>query len=137
LLIRERFRTASPTQFVAVQHLRLQVNSTKSGTGQAWERKFLGIRINPEGKIEVAPQSVERFRNQVRELWRSCQSLSSNELRDRWRAYVKGWWQYFRLAQERRPIFAMEGWIRRHIRKCYWLRWHDWRAALRLCADWD
>lgn len=113
------------------KHLRLQVNPTKSGMGQAWERKFLGFRINPEGKIEVAPQSVERFRNKIRELWRSCQSLSSNELRDRWRAYVKGWWQYFRLAQERRPIFAMEGWIRRHIRKCFWLRWHDWRGRLK------
>jgi RNA-directed DNA polymerase len=113
------------------KHLRLQVNASKSGAGQAWERKFLGFRINSEGKIEVAPQNVERFRNKVRELWRSCQSLSSNELRDQWRKYVKGWWQYFRLAQDRRAIFELEGWIRRHIRKCFWLRWHDWRGRLR------
>jgi group II intron reverse transcriptase/maturase len=72
------------------KHLRLEVNATKSGTGRTWERKFLGFCINPEGKIEIAPQSLERFRNRVRELWRSCQSLSSNELRDQWRAYVRG-----------------------------------------------
>lgn len=113
------------------KHLRLEVNATKSGLGRAWERKFLGFRISPEGKIEIAPQNVERFRNKVRELWRSCQSLSSNELRDRWRAYVSGWWQYFSLAQERRCIFDLEGWIRRHIRKCFWLRWHDWRGRLK------
>lgn len=118
---------ASITEWIQ-KNLRLEVNATKSGIGRAWERKFLGFRINPEGKTEVAPQNVERFRNQVRELWRSCQSLSSNELRDQWRAYVRGWWQYFCLAQERRPIFALEGWIRRHIRKCFWLRWHDWRG---------
>jgi group II intron reverse transcriptase/maturase len=111
-------------------HLRLEVNATKSGMGRAWERKFLGFRIGPEGKIDLAPQSVERFRNKVRELWRSCQSLNSNELRDRWRAYVTGWWQYFSLAQERRCIFELEGWIRRHIRKCFWLRWHNWRGRL-------
>lgn len=113
------------------KHLRLEVNATKSGIGRAWERKFLGFRINRERKIEIAPQNVERFRNKVRELWRSCQSLSSNELRDQWRDYVQGWWQYFSLAQERRCIFDMEGWIRRHIRKCFWLRWHDWRGRLR------
>jgi hypothetical protein len=113
------------------KHLRLEVNVTKSGIGRAWERKFLGFRISPEGKIEIAPQNVERFQNKVRELWRSCQSLSSNELRDQWRAYVRGWWQYFSLAQERRCIFELEGWIRRHIRKCFWLRWHDWRGRLK------
>lgn len=113
------------------KHLRLEVNATKSGIGRAWERKFLGFRISPEGKIEIAPQNVERFQNKVRELWRSCQSLSSNELRDQWRAYVRGWWQYFSLAQERRCIFELEGWIRRHIRKCFWLRWHDWRGRLK------
>ena len=121
---------ASITEWIQM-HLRLEVNATKSGIGRASERKFLGFRINPEGKIEVAPQNVERFRNKVRELWRSCQSLSSNELRDQWRAYVRGWWQYACLAQERRPTFALEGWIRRHIRKCFWLRWHDWRGRLK------
>jgi group II intron reverse transcriptase/maturase len=121
---------ASITQWIQ-KNLRLEVNATKSGIGRAWERKFLGFRISPQGKIEVAPQSVERFRNKVRELWRSCQSLSSNELRDQWRAYVTGWWQYFCLAQDRRSIFAQESWIRRHIRKCFWLRWHDWRGRLK------
>ena len=113
------------------KHLRLEVNRTKSGVGRPWERKFLGFRINPQGEIEIAPQNLERFQNKVRELWRSCQSLSSKELRDQWRAYVTGWWQYFRLAQERRNIFRLEGWIRRHIRKCFWLRWHDWRGRVK------
>lgn len=112
------------------KHLRLEVNASKSGIGRAWERKFLGFRISPQGKIEIAPQNVERFKNKVRELWRSCQSLSSNELRDQWRSYVQGWWQYFCLAQERGCIFELEGWIRRHIRKCFWLRWHDWKGRL-------
>ncbi len=126
---------ASITQWVS-KHLRLEVNATKSGVGRPWERKFLGFRITPQGQIEAAPRSVERLKDRVRELWRSCQSLSSNELRDRWCAYLKGWWNYYRLASERRNIFALEGWIRRHIRKCFWLRWHDrrgrWRALRRL-----
>ena len=113
------------------QYLRLEVNAAKSGTGRPWERKFLGFRINPEGKIEVAPQSVERFKTKVREMWRSCQSQTSEQLRDRWRAYVRGWWGYYQLAEERRNIYRLEGWIRRHIRSCFWQRWHDWRGRLR------
>src|SRR5881296_3374779 len=113
------------------KHLRLEVNATKSGVGRPWERKFLGFRINPQGKIEAAPQSVERFKTKARELWRSCQSQTSVELRDRWRAYVRGWWGYFRLAEERRNLFGLEGWIRRHIRSCFWQRWDNWRGRLR------
>jgi RNA-directed DNA polymerase len=107
------------------KHLRLQVNAAKSGVGRTWERKFLGFRLNRERQIEAAPESVERFKTKVREKWRSCQSQTSNQLRDSWRQYVRGWWGYYQLAENRRPIFRLEGWIRRHIRKCFWLRWHE------------
>jgi RNA-directed DNA polymerase len=121
---------ASITNWIS-EHLRLEVNAAKSGTGRPWERKFLGFRINPEGKIKAAPQSVERFKTKVRELWRSCQSRTSEELRDAWRAYVRGWWAYYGLAEDRRNIFGLEGWIRRHIRACFWQRWDNWRGRLR------
>jgi RNA-directed DNA polymerase len=120
----------SLTEWIA-KHLRLEVNATKSGTGRPWDRKFLGFRINPEGKIEAAPPSVERFKMKVREMWRSCQSQTSEELRDAWRAYVRGWWGYYRLAEDRQNIYDLEGWIRRHIRSCFWQRWDNWRGRLR------
>lgn len=110
--------------------LRLEVNVTKSGTGRPWERKFLGFRLNREGKIEAAPESLQRFKAKVRELWRGNQSRTSNQLRDAWKQYVQGWWGYYRLAEERRKIFRLEGWIRRHIRKCFWLRWHNRKGRL-------
>jgi len=106
------------------KHLRLQVNATKSGIGRVWERKFLGFRLKRERQIEAAPESMERFKTKVRELWRSCQSRTSNQLRDAWQQYLRGWWGYYRLAEDRRSIFRLERWIRRHIRKCFWLRWH-------------
>jgi group II intron reverse transcriptase/maturase len=113
------------------KHLRLEVNATKSGIGRPWERKFLGFTINPRGAIEVSAKSVEGFREKVREMWRSCQSLSSTELRDRWRTYVRGWWAYYGLAEDRRNVLRLESWIRRHIRTCFWERWHTARGRLR------
>jgi RNA-directed DNA polymerase len=61
----------------------------------------------------------------VRKLWDKRQNGSSEELRDRWRRYIRGWWAYFKAADDRESVFRLEGWIRRHIRKCFWLRWHS------------
>jgi group II intron reverse transcriptase/maturase len=118
-------RTLTSTQGWIEKHLRLKVNEAKSGTGRVWERKFLGFQLNRKLQIGIAPESIARFKAKVRGLWRSCQSKTSNQLRDAWRSYVRGWWGYFQLVEDRRPIFWLEGWIRRHIRKAFWLRWHD------------
>ena len=140
-------RTLASIQNWIEKHLRLKVNEAKSGTGRVgqwrsqmvslsgtrsaivlrqWsERKFLGFRLNRKLQIGIAPESIERFKAKVRELWRSCQSKTSNELRDAWQSFIRGWWGYFQLAEDRQPIYRLEGWIRRHIRKCFWLRWHS------------
>ncbi len=118
-------RTLTSIQGWIEKHLRLEVNAAKSGTGRVWERKFLGFRLDRGKQIGVAPESLARFKTKVREMWRSNQSRTSNQLRDAWVRYVRGWWGYFRVAEVRRPIFCLEGWIRRHIRKCFWLRWHS------------
>ena len=111
--------------------LRLQVNKTKSGAGRPWERKFLGFRINRRKQREVSRESIARFKKKVREIWRDGRGATSRQLRDEWRRYVIGWWGYYRLAENRRQVFELEGWIRRHIRKCFWLRWHSVRGRCR------
>ena len=113
------------------KHLRLKVNEAKSGAGRPWERKFLGFRLNRQGQVEVAPESIERFKEKVREIWSEGRAVTSRQLRDEWRRQVLGWWGYYRLAEQRRGIFGLEGWIRRHIRKCFWLRWHSVRGRRR------
>ena len=106
------------------RHLRLEVSASKSGTGRPWERKFLGFTLTVTLLITIAPASLARFKDEVREKWDARQPLTSVELRDQWQRYVKGWWGYYRLAEFRRPVFDTERWIRRHIRKCFWQRWH-------------
>lgn len=107
------------------RHLRLEVSESKSGTGRVWERKFLGFQLTEKLEIGIAPKSVERYKAKVRELWKSCQSLTSEQLRDRWRAWVHGWCAYFKLAEDRRAVTRLEGWTRRRIRCCFWQRWHS------------
>ena len=117
--------------------LRLKINEAKSGTGSVGGRKFLGFSLSVEGVIEVAEKSVKRFKEKIRELWDGRQSKTNEELRDQWNRYIRGWSGYFRLAEELRDLRRLEGWIRRHIRKCFWQRWHSaGRKAASLAAAW-
>jgi group II intron reverse transcriptase/maturase len=124
-------RTLGSIQGWIEKHLRLQVNAAKSGTGEAWERKFLGFRLDRKKRIGIAPESLERFKTKVREMWDGRRSRTSNQLRDEWQRYVRGWWGYFRLAEARGPLYELEKWVRRHIRKCFWQRWHSVAGRLR------
>jgi len=118
-------RTLASIQGWIEKHLRLKVNAAKSGTGKVWERKFLGFRLDRQKRIGIAPESLARFKAKVREKWDGRRNGTSTQLRDDWNRYVRGWWGYFRLAEARSPLLELEKWARRHIRKCFWLRWHD------------
>jgi group II intron reverse transcriptase/maturase len=124
-------RTLASIQSWIEKHLRLQVNAAKSGTGRVWERKFLGFRLDRRMRIGIAPENVAKFKAKVRELWDARRNGTSKQLRDEWNQYVRGWWGYFQLAEVRYPLRDLEAWIRRHIRKCFWLRWHNRRGRLR------
>ena len=76
------------------KHLRLKVNEAKSGAGRPWERKFLGFRLSRQGQVEVAPESIARFKQKVREIWCGNRSVTSRQLRDQWRRQMLGWWGY-------------------------------------------
>ena len=118
------------TKFVA-QKLKLEVSASKSGVDRPWNRKFLGFRLAPQGIIEVSQKAIEKFREQARKLLESRQNSSSTQLRDQWQRYLRGWWEYYRLAENRKPLVAMDGWLRRHMRKCFWQRWHGVKGRLR------
>jgi group II intron reverse transcriptase/maturase len=124
-------RTLASIQGWIEKHLRLKVNAAKSGTGRVWERKFLGFRLDRKKRIGIAPESLERVKTKVRELWDGRRSGTSKQLRDDWNQYAQGWWGYYRLAEAKKPLIELEKWVRRHIRKCFWLRWHEGRGRER------
>ena len=112
------------------KRLRLRINPTKSGTGPTQGRKFLGFTLGEGGIVTIADKSLKRFKDQVRDLWDGRQSKTNLQLREQWNRYVRGWVGYFRLAEDTRSVDWIEGWIRRHIRKFYWQRWHNGKGRL-------
>lgn len=112
------------------KHLKLEVNRDKSGSGPSDQSSLLGFRLHADGRIGVAPKAVERLKERVRQSWDGRQSLTSKQLREQWQRYIRGWWNYFELADWRREVEDLSGWIRRHMRKCFWQRWHHPRGRL-------
>jgi group II intron reverse transcriptase/maturase len=112
------------------KHLKVLVNREKSGSGRSDKSSLLGFRLYTDGSIGISPKAVEKLKSQVRELWEARQSLTSKQLRDQWRRYILGWWNYFKLADRLWKVRHLSGWIRRHIRKCFWLRWKTPRGRI-------
>ena len=112
------------------KHLKVPVNREKSGSGPTEESALLGFRINAKGESSIAPGSIDRLKARVREHWEARQNLTSKELRAQWQRYIVGWWNYFKLADCQWGATDLSGWIRRHIRKCFWLRWKTPRGRI-------
>jgi group II intron reverse transcriptase/maturase len=110
------------------KELGLVVNREKSGSGPSGKSSLLGFTLYEDGRIGVSPKAVGRLKEKVRELWEARQNKNSRELREQWQRYIRGWWNYFKLADWRREVTDLSGWIRRHMRKCFWLRWHGPRG---------
>lgn len=107
------------------KQLDLEVNEDKSGTGRSEESQLLGFRIHEKGNVSPSPKALTKFKERVRQLWDARQSLTSEQLRAQWQSYITGWWNYFGYANWCRQVKALSGWIRRHMRKCFWQRWHN------------
>jgi RNA-directed DNA polymerase len=120
---------ASITEWIE-KHLKVPVNREKSGGGPSETSALLGYRIQADGTIVIAPKSLERMKTRVRELWDARQSLTSKQLCDQWSRYIRGWWNYFHLTERSWDVEDLSGWIRRHIRKCFWLRWKTPRGRI-------
>ena len=108
--------------------LDLEVSAAKSGAGRCEDTQLLGFRIHEGGEVSPSPKAITKLKKRVRELWTARQNATSEDLRDHWQRYITGWWNYFGYANWRREVIRLSGWIRRHMRKCFWQRWHDGRG---------
>lgn len=105
--------------------LDLEVNESKSGSGPSGESQLLGFRIHESGNVSIAPKAIKGLKERVRQLWDARQSRTTIELRTQWQQFITGWWNYFSHANWQGAVKKLSGWVRRHMRKCFWQRWHN------------
>jgi RNA-directed DNA polymerase len=120
---------ASVTEFLA-RKLKLNVNAQKSAVDRPWKRKFLGLSFtnHRQPKRRIAPQSIQRFKQRVRELTsRNC-GRSMDRVITGLFGYLTGWLGYFGFCQTASVLAELEEWLRRRLR-C--LQWKQWKRSRR------
>jgi group II intron reverse transcriptase/maturase len=112
---------ASIVDFIE-KKLKLKVNHEKSGVRHCSDVKFLGYTLLPEGGIRVADKSIDRLKDKVREITRRNRGDKFETVINELNAVIRGWTNYFKLANVWLTNFRdLDGWIRRKLR-CYRLK---------------
>jgi RNA-directed DNA polymerase len=115
----------SMTRFVETI-LRLKVNRVKSAVARPWGRKFLGYSFtsHKQCKVRVAAQSIKRFRKHLKELFRMGKGRNLRRfIQMDLNPAVRGWINYFRLAETKGFAEELDQWIRRRLRLILWRQW--------------
>ena len=108
-----------------LERLRLKVNPEKSTVARPWERAFLGytVTVHREAKLKVAPKSVQRLKDKLRQIFRAGRGQSLARLIGTLSPILRGWTAYFRLAGVKVSFEALDEWLRRKLRCVLWRQW--------------
>jgi RNA-directed DNA polymerase len=106
---------ASVTTYLE-EELKLRVNRAKSAVAPVQERKFLGHRLLLDGTQTIAPKSLDRARDRVREITRRNRGVSFEQLVKELNSFLTGWVTYFRYAKAQGVLTKMGSWVRHKLR---------------------
>src|SRR5207237_6924487 len=112
------------TRFIT-QKLKLKVNETKSAVARPQERKFLGFSFTagPDIKRTIAPKSLERFKQRIRETTRRAKGVSIKTTMAELAKYMCGWRGYFGFCETPEVLIALTRWVRLRLRAALWRQW--------------
>ena len=115
---------ASITHFVETR-LKLKVNQDKSAVDRPWNRKFLGysMTFHKQPRLKVAPESIKRFKGNIRALCRRARGRNLRRFIEELKPVLRGWVNYFRLAEVKGVFEQLDQWIRRRLRCILWRQW--------------
>ena len=108
------------------RRLRLKVNAEKSAVARPWQRKFLGYSFtwHREARLKVASASVQRLKEKLREIFRRGKGRNLSKLiAEELTPLLRGWLNYFRLAEVKGIFEELDSWIRRKLRNLIWRKW--------------
>ncbi|MCP4072653.1 MAG: hypothetical protein GY742_13110 [Hyphomicrobiales bacterium] len=112
---------ASITRFLE-RRLELKVNGAKSAGDRPWNRTFLGYSMTRHHKprLRVAACSVARFKANLRAMFTRWRGRSLARVIKEATPILRGWINYFRLAETKGVFEDLDGWFRRKLSSILW-----------------
>jgi group II intron reverse transcriptase/maturase len=114
--------------------MKLKVNREKSAVASVIYRKFLGFSFyfTKEGaRIRVHPKSYLRLKDKIKGITGRSKAKSSMTRIDELNKAIRGWVNYFRIADMKKQLHELDEWMRRRLRMCYWKQWKKIKAKHR------
>lgn len=112
----------------------LKVNRAKTTVSHISKIKYLGYafyRNKGKCRFRVHPKSVQKMKDRIRELTRRNNGWSNEYRRQRLAEYVRGWINYYSMADMKGLMTETDEWLRRKIRTIYWKQWKRVRTRYR------
>ena len=109
--------------------LKLRVNREKSRTVSVFairNFKYLGFCFGKNGKgayIRVHAKSWKKAKDKLRKLTSRSKCGSIVGAMSRIKIYMRGWFNYYGIADMKNNIAKLNGWLYRRIRMCIWKQW--------------
>jgi group II intron reverse transcriptase/maturase len=108
------------------EKLFLKVNRAKTSVAHISQVKYLGYgfyRYKGECRLKVHKKSIVKMRERLRAITNRNKAISNEERPRILGRYVKGWVNYFKLADMKKMLQVTDEWLRRRIRAVYWKQW--------------
>ena len=104
----------------------LKVNREKTKVAHVNYVKYLGHSFyihREEGRLRIHPKSIQKLKDKIREVTGRSNGMGIQERKDRLNQVVRGWTNYFKLADAKNILKALDEWLRSRIRMVTWKRW--------------
>ncbi|WP_338535978.1 group II intron reverse transcriptase/maturase [Helicovermis profundi] len=117
------------------EKLKLRVNREKTSVSYIGHIKFLGYGFYPSRvgiKLRVHKKNVGKMKVKVREITSRSKGISYEALKLKLKQFVRGWVNYFKLADMKTLLQRTDRWLRRRLRMFIWKRWKKVRTRYRM-----
>jgi len=115
----------------------LKVNREKTTVAYISKVKFLGYgfyRYKGKCRLRVHPKSVKKMKDKLRALTSRSSGWSNEYRATKLAQFIRGWVNYFKLADMKTLLLETDEWLRRKIRANYWKQWKRVRTRYRMIA---
>ena len=113
----------------------LKVNRKKTEVAHISKVKYLGYsfyKYKGKCRFRVHPKSVTKMKNKIRELTDRSNGMSNAKREEKYQQFVRGWVNYFKLADMKNLLKATDEWARRRVRAVYWKQWKKIKTKYRM-----
>lgn len=108
------------------ERLYLRVNKEKTKVGYVAGMKFLGYSFyikSGKCRLYVHANSYSKLKSRLKELTGRSNGMGYEQRKSCLRLFIRGWLEYFKLADMSSKLQVIDEWYRRRIRMCIWKCW--------------